>query len=227
MEEEAFKHAREALVREGIEGRGVTDPIVLKAMLEVRRHLFVPQEIRHLAYENRPQSIGYQQTISQPYIVALMSEALALPLGPVEGAEVKERRRPKVLEVGTGSGYQAAVLDAMGAEVYSIEIIEPLARRAEKLLAELGYKHVHVRVGDGYRGWPEEAPFDGIIVTAAPDQVPEPLKEQLAEGGRLVVPVGDYYNQYLLRLTRRGDRFEQENLGAVIFVRMTGEAEDK
>jgi protein-L-isoaspartate(D-aspartate) O-methyltransferase len=208
--------ARERLVRRTVEGRGVEDPRVLAALRTVPRHLFVPDGWREDAYDDAALPLSHGQTISQPYIVGLMSEALQLDFdGP---------RPPKVLEVGTGSGYQAAVLAQMGAEVFSIEIVEPLAESARALLAELGYDRVHVRAGDGYRGWPEEAPFDAVIVTAAPPYVPEPLKQQLREGGRLVIPVGDE-DQDLYRYTRRGERFDREHLSAVRFVPMTGEAQ--
>lgn len=168
---------RDRMVNEQIAARGVTDEAVLDAMRKVLRHEFVPPNLRREAYADYPLPIGHEQTISQPYIVAYMTEALAV------------KRGHKILEVGTGSGYQAAVLAALGADVYSIEIVEPLALRARAVLARLGYQ-VHVRVGDGYDGWPDAAPFDGIIVTAAPPAVPAPLVSQLKEGGRLVVPVG-------------------------------------
>ncbi len=155
------------------------DREVLRAIGEVPRHEFVPPDLRDFAYENRPLPIGYEQTISQPYIVALMTA-----LARVDGDST-------VLEVGTGSGYQAAVLAEIAAEVYTIEIVEPLGRQARETLARLGYDNVHVRIGDGYAGWPEHAPFDAIVVTAAPEHVPQPLIEQLAPGGRLVIPVGD------------------------------------
>jgi protein-L-isoaspartate(D-aspartate) O-methyltransferase len=202
--------AREAMVRNQIEARDVRDPRTLKAMREVPRHEFVPPELRDQAYADHPLPIGHRQTISQPYIVAFMTEALRLT-----GSE-------KVLEVGTGSGYQAAVLAELVDEVYSIEIVEPLAREAGERLARLGYANVHVRAGDGYRGWPEQAPFDAIMVTAAAPRVPEPLKQQLKDGGRMVLPVGDDF-QELVVLTRRGDVFEESSVLPVRFVPMTGE----
>jgi protein-L-isoaspartate(D-aspartate) O-methyltransferase len=206
--------ARERMVRETIEARGVRDSLVLRAMRAVPRHLFVPELERPLAYADHPLPIGEGQTISQPYIVAAMTELLALQPGE------------NVLEIGTGSGYQAAVLAEITGRVYSIEIVESLARSAEARLAELGYgDRVHVRAGDGYRGWPEEAPFDAIIVTAAPDHVPAPLIDQLAPGGRLVIPVGDAF-QMLKVIARAGDgTVTERSVLPVRFVPMTGEAE--
>jgi protein-L-isoaspartate(D-aspartate) O-methyltransferase len=199
------------MVREQIEARGVRNAAVLAAMGAVPRHELVPESVREHAYEDRPLPIGHLQTISQPYVVAAMSEAL--DLGPEE----------RVLEIGTGSGYQAAVLSGLCREVFSIEIVAPLAERARTELARLGYDNVQVRSGDGYRGWPEQAPFDAIVVTAAPDHVPQPLLDQLALGGRLVMPVGDTF-QELIRITRTEGGFERESLFPVRFVPMTGEA---
>ena len=196
--------------------RDVDDPRVIEALQSVPRHLFVPGYLKDQAYDDTPLPIGYRQTISQPYIVALMSAALEL--------DFTGERPPRVLEIGTGSGYQAAVLDAMGADVWSVEIVEELAERSAALLERLGYDRVRVRAGDGYRGWPEQAPFDAIIVTAAPPEIPEPLLEQLRDGAHLVIPVGDY-SQELLRITRRGDTFTSEHLAPVTFVPMTGEAQ--
>ena len=198
-----------------IEGRGISDPATLAAMRKVPRWEFVPDDMKARAFEDNPLPIGEGQTISQPYIVAYMTEALKL--------EPDDR----VLEVGTGSGYQAAILSVMAADVYTIEIIDSLAEDAREMLERLGYGNVHVLVGDGYRGWPDEAPFDGIIVTCAPDHVPQPLLDQLAEGGRLVIPLGGQYPQMLKRFTRRGDTFEEENLEPVLFVPMTGEAQER
>jgi protein-L-isoaspartate(D-aspartate) O-methyltransferase len=202
---------RLAMVATQIERRGVTDPGVLAAMRRVPRHLFVSADAAPLAYDDRPLPIGHNQTISQPYVVALMTELAAIKPGA------------RVLEVGTGSGYQAAVLAEMGADVYSIEIVEPLAREAGERLARLGYA-VHVRAGDGYRGWPEAAPFDAILITAAPPRVPEPLRQQLRVGGRLVVPVGVGW-QRLVVVTRTAGGFEEKPMIPVRFVPMTGEVQ--
>ena len=205
---------REEMVRTQIASRGVRDPRVLEAMRTVPRHLFVPEEIRDQAYEDSPQPIGEGQTISQPYIVGLMSELLELKPGD------------RVLEIGTGSGYQAAVLATMGCEVYSIEIRPELARTAEQRLRSLGLDRVHVRTGDGYGGWPEVAPFAGIIVTAAPERVPQPLLDQLAEGGHMVIPVGAFY-QHLKVITRTKDGYTERDVIPVRFVPMTGKAEGR
>lgn len=201
------------MVRTQIEARGVRDVAVLAAMRSVPRHLFVPQSQRANAYADRPLPIGSGQTISQPYIVALMTELAGVKPGD------------KVLEVGTGSGYQAAVLAEMGVRLFSIEIIEALAKSAKATLTEHGYmKNVEVRHGDGYAGWPAQAPFDAIIVTAAPPKVPKPLKEQLKVGGRLIIPVGKRY-QSLLKITRTKDAFRGESVIPVRFVPMTGKAQ--
>jgi protein-L-isoaspartate(D-aspartate) O-methyltransferase len=208
----ADRRAREAMVQQQIAARGVRDRHVLEAMRKVPRHLFVPPAMQPYAYRDSPLPIGYQQTISQPYIVAFMTEALALKPGD------------RVLEVGTGSAYQAAVLSVLVRKVYSIEIVEPLAAEAAERLRRLGYQNVTVRAGDGYRGWPEAAPFDAIIVTAAPDHIPHPLLDQLAPGGRLVVPVGKYF-QTLTRIRRTPKGYKTEKLLPVRFVPMTGEAE--
>jgi len=208
---------RQQMVHDGIEGYPiypVTDPRVLQAMRRVPRHLFVPEEYRDLAYRNTPLFIGYNQTISQPYIVAHMSELLNL------------KPEHRVLEIGTGSGYQAAVLAELCNHVYTIEIVPELGRRAEKLLKDLGYDQVHVRIGDGYEGWPEAAPFDRIIVTCAPENIPGPLRDQLAPGGRMVIPVGTQLGaQYLVevRKDRKGSITKKEYY-PVRFVPMTGKS---
>jgi len=213
VEEVDLVTLREDMVRTQIEARHIEAPQVLEAMRQVPRERFVPDAERRYAYSDGPLPIGSEQTISQPYIVALMTEL------------IDPRPDMKVLEVGTGSGYQAAVLAECVGSVYSIEILEDLGRRARDLLAELGYDNVHVRIGDGFDGWPEEAPFDAIIVTAAPPSIPQPLLEQLAPGGRLVIPVGRR-NQDLWLYTRTEDGFRRERKAAVRFVSMTGKAED-
>jgi len=190
---------------------GVTDQAVVAAMRRVPRHRFMPDSDSDDAYGDFPLSIGYGQTISQPFIVAYMTQALKLK--PDE----------KVLEIGTGSGYQAAILAELVSKVLTIEIVEPLAARAKKTLAELGYDNVIVRAGDGYKGWPDESPFDAIILTAAPNHIPQPLLDQLAIGGRLILPVGDYPQQLLLiRRTKEG--YQETELLPVVFVPMTGQA---
>lgn len=196
--------------------RPVEDPKVLAAMLRVPRHVFVPEEFRKDAYRNSPLLIGYNQTISQPFIVASMTELL----------EIEPEH--KVLEIGTGSGYQAAVLGELSNHVYTIEIVRPLGLKAQALLKELGYGHIHVRIGDGYDGWPEEAPFERIIVTCAPDQIPQPILDQLAPGGRIVIPVGGQYETQLLVIVtkNKNGRISRETEYPVRFVPMTGKAEE-
>ncbi len=198
------------MVKFQIQNRGVTDQAVLDAMNAVPRHEFVPSEWLAQAYEDYPLPIGFGQTISQPYIVALMTEQLKL------------KRGDKVLEIGTGSGYHAAVLAHLGMDIYSVEIIPELARAAAERLTRLGLK-AEVRQGDGYLGWEEHAPYDAIIVTAAPDHVPQPLVKQLNDGGRLVIPVGPQGSyQTLWQFTRRGDELQAVNLGEVAFVPLVG-----
>lgn len=211
---EDYTMERLRMVRDQLESpsRGITNARVLAAMRRVPRHEFVPAELRGLAYEDRPLPIGYSQTISQPYIVAIMTERL------------EPQPTDRVLEVGTGSGYQAAVLAELVAEVYTIEIVEPLADRAAADLGRLGCTNVHVRAGDGYRGWPEEAPFDAVIVTCAPEAVPQPLVDQLAEGGRMIIPVGPLHNQQLILLRKQDGELERKAVLPVRFVPMTGEA---
>jgi protein-L-isoaspartate(D-aspartate) O-methyltransferase len=204
-----FEQARTRMVAGQLAARDIDDGRVLAAMRKVPRHEFVPADVRAQAYEDSPLPIGHGQTISQPYIVALMTQ-LAM-VGP----------HARVLEVGTGSGYQAAVLAELAGEVYTIEILEPLARRAEQTLARLGYTRVHVRHGDGWRGWPEAAPFDAILVTAAPPKVPPALLDQLAVGGRLVIPVGDD-DQELRVYHRTKAGIETRDVAPVRFVPMTG-----
>ena len=205
---------RARMVRDQMAGRDITDPRVLAAMRKIPRHRFVPAGVRSQAYADHPLPIGHDQTISQPYVVAFMTQALEL-----EGDE-------KVLEIGTGSGYQAAVLAELCRQVYTIEIVDELAARAEQTLDQLGYDNVHVRAGDGYQGWPDQAPFDAIIVTAAPPEVPEPLVEQLATGGRMVIPVGELY-QDLHLIERNAEGFERQKVLPVRFVPMTGQAQKR
>ncbi len=210
--EAAFAARRKTMVAGQIAARGVRDPLVLKAMSEVPRHLFVPAGVIDQAYEDHPLPIGEGQTISQPYIVAFMTECLAL-----KGGE-------KVLEVGTGSGYQAAVLGRIAGGVFSVEINAALAREAAATLGRLGFENVHVRAGDGFFGWPEEAPFEAIIVTAAAPELPPALFSQLAEGGRLVIPLGDPRTyQSLTVVTKRDGKPRIEQVLDVRFVPMTGE----
>jgi protein-L-isoaspartate(D-aspartate) O-methyltransferase len=205
--------AREEMVAAQIEARGVRDSRTLAALRKVPRHLFVPPDLAGEAYGDGPLPIGHGQTISQPYIVAFMTEALGL-----RGGET-------VLEVGTGSGYQAAVLAEIAARVFTIEIVAPLAEEARERLARLGYGNVEVRAGDGYQGWAEKAPFDAVIVTAASPRVPEPLEQQLKDGGRLVIPVGDEY-QELMVVTRRGTAYTESRVLPVRFVPMTGKVRE-
>lgn len=205
-----FAAERERMVREDIAARGVKNPAVLEAMRTTPRHLFVPESVRPLAYSDRPLPIGGGQTISQPYIVALMTELL------------QPAKDHKVLEIGTGSGYQAAVLSGLVRHVYTIEIVPELARNGTALLARLGYRNVTVRQGDGYAGWPSEAPFDRIILTAAPPELPEALTEQLKPGGLLVAPVGaSVFGQRLVVVEKTKDgQLKQRQVAPVMFVPM-------
>ena len=201
------------MVEDQIAARGIRDPEVLKAMETVPRHLFVPEDLRYQAYQDHPVRIGEGQTISQPYIVALMTEALEL-----EGDE-------RVLEIGTGSGYQAAVLAEIVREIYSIEIKEVLAGRSRDVLDSLGYTKVVTKWDDGYFGWPEYAPFDRIIITAAVDHVPPPLLDQLSSGGMMILPLGDPYGYQQLALVEKGgEGFTVRHITGVLFVPMTGQA---
>ncbi len=208
-----FAAERERMVQQQIIMRGIADERVLAAMRKVPREQFVPEPIRDLSYSDRPLPIGEEQTISQPFIVAFMTDKL----------EVKPGDR--VLEIGTGSGYQAAILAEMGAKVYTIEIVQSLGERAAATLERLGYKNVHVKIGDGYRGWPEHAPFDAVIVTCAPERVPQPLVDQTKEGGRIVIPVGPPNDQRLYVLEKKAGRLERRAILAVRFVPMTGRAD--
>lgn len=208
-----FEEARELMVVEQLAKRQISDPRVLAAMRTIPRHRFVEEKLWRSAYRDKPLPIGQGQTISQPYMVAFMTQALSLP----------DDRPTTVLEIGTGSGYQAAILSQLADRVYSIERIEFLAERVKQLLPALGITNVDIKVGDGGYGWPEHAPYDGIIVTAAAPQIPAPLTTQLKDGAYLVVPVGPKQNQYLLRLQRQGDKIVEENLVPVAFVPLLGE----
>jgi protein-L-isoaspartate(D-aspartate) O-methyltransferase len=212
----ASSSSARGMVERQLRSRGIDDPHTLRAMAKVPREKFVPNELRNSAYDDRPLPIGYGQTISQPFIVALMTQRL------------QPKASDRVLEIGTGSGYQAAILSELAGEVYTIEIVRPLAQHAEVLLRELGYNNVHVKAGDGYKGWPEHAPFDGIIVTAAPDHVPQPLVEQLREGGRMIIPVGKTGAQILYLLEKRDGKIKQKAVIPVKFVPFTRDhAEDR
>jgi protein-L-isoaspartate(D-aspartate) O-methyltransferase len=205
-----FYILRKKMIETQIEARGIKDKRVLEAMLKVERHKFVPESQKPFAYEDRPLPIGYGQTISQPYIVALMTELLEL------------RGKEKVLEIGTGSGYQAAILAELAKEVYTIEIIEGLAKEAQKRLADLGYKNIKVKVGDGYLGWPEVSPFDAIVVTCAPEEIPPALIEQLKEGGKMVIPVGEFFQELKL-VSKKEGKILIKNIIPVSFVPMIRE----
>ena len=208
-----YRVKRLKMVERDIKGRGVSDRKVLDAMSRIGRHLFVDSSFMDSAYEDHPLPIGEGQTISQPYVVALMTEALKL------------KPTDKVLEIGTGSGYQAAVLAEIVSEVYTIEIRKGLAEKSEKLLQKLGYRNIKVKYADGYNGWGEHAPFDAIIVTASANHIPPPLIKQLKEGGRLIIPLGStvYFQMLTLAAKKKGE-LEIEQMGSVAFVPMTGEA---
>lgn len=213
-EEARFSRLRQEMVARQLAARDIVDTSVIEAMGRVPRHLFVPDRLRDLAYSDGPLPIGLEQTISQPYIVALMTQ-LARP-----------SPNSRALDIGTGSGYQAAVLAELTDTVYSIEILCPLADQAAARLDRLGYSNIEVRCGDGYRGWPEHAPFDLIIVAAAPDHIPEPLVEQLAPGGRLVLPVGGFFQELKVVEKKLDGRVSKDTIIPVRFVPMTGEAEE-
>lgn len=205
-----FEKERAEMVENQIKARGIKNPRVLRAMMKVPRHLFVPEELQKYAYEDHPLSIGEGQTISQPYMVALMTELLE----PTE--------EDRILEIGTGSGYQTAILAELAKEVYTIERIGSLMERAQKTLSSLGYKNIFFKLGDGTLGWQEHAPYNGIIVTAGAPAPPQPLIDQLAEGGRLVIPCGDEYSQTLWRITRAGNELIKEDFGGCRFVKLIG-----
>src|SRR3954467_6011450 len=213
--EGSFASSSGMMVEKQLRPRGIDDPRILAVMTKVPREKFVARELQASAYEDRPLPIGFGQTISQPFIVAFMTQAL------------KPKPTDRVLGIGTGSGYQAAVLGELVAEVYTIEIVRPLAQRAATVLNALGYKNVLVKGGDGYKGWPEHAPFDSIIVTAAPDHIPQPLIEQLKEGGRMVIPVGKTFAQQLKVLEKRNGAMKETAVLPVKFVPLTREPEKK
>ncbi len=208
-----YEKLRISMVQDQIERRGIHDAKVLQAMRKVPRHKFVPDHLRKYAYADEPLPIGEDQTISQPYIVAYMTEKLEIEPGD------------KVLEIGTGSGYQAAVLAELTDSVFTIEIVDVLARRAEKTLKDLDYENIYVKSGDGYKGWPEHAPFDAIIITAAPTKIPQPLADQLRIGGRMILPLGDF-SQDLVLIQKNALGITQQTLLPVRFVPMTGEIEN-
>jgi len=204
-----WKKQRTDLVEIFIKGQGVNDPKVLAAMQKVQRHKFVPEEYQSMSYWDRPVPIGEGQTISQPSLVAMMTELLNL------------KRSDKVLEVGTGSGYQAAILGELVDSVFTIEIIQTLGTRSSELLLKLGYENIHIKIGDGFKGWPEHAPYNAIIVTCAPSEIPQPLKNQLAEGGRMIIPVGEKNAiQELVLIRKKKGKLLQENIIPVRFVPM-------
>jgi protein-L-isoaspartate(D-aspartate) O-methyltransferase len=206
-----YQRLREAMVETQLIPRGIRDRSVLNAMRTVPRHHFVDEATKHMAYDDMALPIGEGQTISQPYMVAIMTELLALT-----GSE-------RVLEIGTGSGYQAAILAQLAGEVFTIERIAPLAEKATLRFRDLSYPHIHVRTGDGTLGWPEEAPFDRIIITAASPKIPDPLKEQLSENGIIVIPVGSRYSQQLLRIRKTKSGYEEEYHTPCVFVPLIGE----
>lgn len=207
-----YMSRRWEMVENQLISRGIQDSRLIQAMLKIPRHMFVPEDLRESAYGDNPIPIGMDQTISQPYIVALMTELLRL------------KEKEKVLEVGTGSGYQTAILAEMGCEVYTVEILEPLLQKARKALESLGYDNIRYRTGDGYKGWEEFSPFDAIIVTAAPDHIPQPLIDQLKINGRMIIPVGDLYQELVL-IKKKEKGVDMKTITPVRFVPMTGEAQ--
>ena len=211
IDEDRYIERRWDMVENQIVSRGINDARVIKAMLKVKRHLFVPKEYLDSAYSDKPIPIEKEQTVSQPYMVALMTELLNSSPGK------------KILEIGTGSGYQSAILAETGCDLYTIEIIEDIAANARKTLEKLGYSNIKYRIGDGYRGWEENAPFEGIIVTAAPADIPDKLIEQLSQGGRMIIPVGDL-SQELLLIENTNEGVKRKKITAVRFVPMTGQS---
>jgi protein-L-isoaspartate(D-aspartate) O-methyltransferase len=209
--EDKYLRQRKTMIEQQIQGRGIRNRKVLTAFMNVPRHKFVPKEYQSDSYDDRPLPIGYNQTISQPYIVAYMTEIL------------NPDSTKNVLEIGTGSGYQAAILSLLYKNVYSVEIIEALGERARKVFDEEGYTNIKVKIGDGYQGWKEYAPFDAILVTCAPSVIPQPLLDQLAEGGKMIIPVGVYYNQVLYLLEKRNGKIRKTETLPVVFVPMIRE----
>jgi protein-L-isoaspartate(D-aspartate) O-methyltransferase len=205
-----YETLKKAMVEEQLMCRGIKNQKVLDAFRKVERHKFIPEDLRNNSYSDYPLPIGEGQTISQPYMVALMTECLGLTGGD------------KILEIGTGSGYQAAILAELAKEVYTIERFDSLAKRAEGVLNELGYKNIKIKVGDGTLGWPEEAPFDKIIITAATPRVPLPLTEQLKENGKLVLPLGESFSQILTVIEKRKDKLETLEVCGCVFVPLVG-----
>ncbi len=203
-----YEKVRQRMVREQIVAKGIKDQKVIQVMINVQRHLFVPKSQERMAYEDRPLPIGEGQTISQPYIVALMTETLAL------------EKDMKVLEIGTGSGYQAAILAEIVKEVYTIEIIESLGIKAKQVLSSLNYQNIHFKIGDGYKGWSTHAPFDAIIVTCAPSNIPKPLEDQLKEGGKMIIPLGGSITQELVLFEKRNGKLIRKEVASVRFVPM-------
>ncbi len=209
-----FTEKRLEMVQESLEAEGIRSQRVLESMRTVPRHVFVRSELRPLAYTDQALDIGFKQTISPPFVVAYMTEVL------------DPQPTDRVLEIGTGSGYQAAVLSSLVDQVYTIEIVEPLGKRAETLIRQLKYQNVHCRIGDGYAGWPEHAPFDKIIVTCSPEDVPKPLVEQLKEGGKMIIPLGERYQQVFHLLEKKDGKLQTTKLLPTLFVPMTGKSED-
>ena len=210
-----FAAQRQRMVEQQLKPRGIKDEHVLAAMAKVPREEFVPADVRRSAYEDGPLPIGYDQTISQPYVVAFMTEQL------------RPKRSDRVLEIGSGSGYQAAILGELVAEVFTVEIVAALAKSAEATLQRLGYNNVHIKAGDGYKGWPEEAPFDAVIVTCAPEKVPQPLVDQLKDGGRMVIPVGERFAQQLYLLEKKNGQLKESVTLPVRFVPMLREGKNQ
>ncbi|WP_422930390.1 protein-L-isoaspartate(D-aspartate) O-methyltransferase [Singulisphaera sp. PoT] len=213
VEDDPTAPARRRMVERHLVERGIKDPRVLDAFRTVPRHKFLPKETRRLAYDDESIPIGEGQTITPPFDVAFMTEAL------------QPKATDVIYEVGTGSGYQAAILSRLVKDVYSVEIKEPLGRRAAEVLKEVGYTNVHTKVGDGYAGWPDAAPFDAVIVTCAPEFIPQPLVDQLKDGGRMVIPVGDRFNQIVYLVTKKDGKLTRKELRPTLFVPMTGKAQ--